>query len=207
MQRRSAALSPGNSYADIGRGPIARASCFVQHDCRMSTDLTRLDPYDDDGALRVFVEAPRGSSLKLEYDPHLRVFTVSRELPLGVLYPFDWGFIPGTRGDDGDPLDALALHHSSTYPGVLLPCRILGMVEIVQRERKGTPEVNNRIIATPRWHTALEELKEARDLPKVAREQLERFFLTTATMTGKRLKIKGWASQRDTERFIAKNLA
>jgi len=173
----------------------------------MDDDLLRLDPYNDEGALRVFVEAPRGSSLKFEYDPHLGVFSVSRELPLGVTYPFDWGFIPGTLGDDGDPLDALVLHHSSTYPGVLLPCRILGMVEIVQREGKGRPEVNNRIIATPCWHTALDDLEEARDLPKTAREQLEQFFLTTATLTEKRLKIKGWATRRDTEKFIAKSLA
>jgi inorganic pyrophosphatase len=122
-----------------------------------------------------------------------------------VTYSFDWGFVPGTLGDDGDPLDALVLHHSSTYPGLLLPCPILGMVEIVQREGKGRPEVNNRIIATPRWHTALDDLEEAGDLPKTARKQLEQFFLTTATLTGKRLEIKGWATRRDTEKFIAKS--
>jgi inorganic pyrophosphatase len=174
----------------------------------MKTRIDRLAPYDEDGALRVIVESPRGSSIKLELDPDLGIFTVSRELPLGVVYPFDWGFIPGTQGDDGDPLDAMALHHSSTYPGVLLPCRILGMVEVVQREGKhGASQINNRIIATPRWHTPLKELAEARDLPKSARQQIEQFFMTTAEMTGKRLKIKGWASRRFTEGFIEKNLA
>jgi inorganic pyrophosphatase len=173
----------------------------------MSRHIEALGPYDDDGALRLIVEAPRGSSLKLEHDPAVGLFTVSRELPLGVVYPFDWGFVPGTRGDDGDPLDAMALHHSSTYPGVLLPCRIIGMVEIVQREGKKAPQVNNRIIATPRWHTPLKDLEEASDLPRSSRRQIEQFFLTTAAMTGKQLKIKGWATRRDTERFIAKNLA
>ena len=73
----------------------------------MAHDLTKLETYDDQGSLRVVVESPRGSSLKLDFDPKLRLFTISRELPLGVAYPFDWGFIPGTRGDDGDPLDAM----------------------------------------------------------------------------------------------------
>src|ERR1700674_1018307 len=56
--------------------------------------------------------------------PKLGIFTISRELPLGVACSFDWGFIPGTRGDDGDPLDAMVLHHQSSYPGAVLLCRI-----------------------------------------------------------------------------------
>jgi len=55
----------------------------------MSADLTKLRAYDDEGALRVIVESPRQSPLKLKYEPALQMFTVSRELPLGVVYPFD----------------------------------------------------------------------------------------------------------------------
>src|SRR5437773_2507037 len=111
----------------------------------MARDLTKLETYDEDGSLRVVVESPRGSALKLDFDPKLRLFTIARELPLGVAYPFDWGFIPGTRGDDSDPLDAMVLHHQPSYPGVVLPCRILGMVEIEQRAGNSKPEVNNQI--------------------------------------------------------------
>jgi len=173
----------------------------------MSGDLTRLLPFDDDGALRVIVESPRGSAVKLAYDPSLRTFSVSRALPLGVVYPFDWGFIPGTLGDDGDPVDAMALHPASSYPGVVLPCRILGMVEVVQREGKSRPKVNNRVIATPSWHSPLDKIGEARDLPRRAKAEIEQFFLTVATMTGKRLTIKGWATRRDTARFLQRKLA
>src|SRR5882724_9016683 len=99
----------------------------------MTGDLTRLEPYNDDGTLRVIVESPRSSSLKVEFDPKLRLFTISRELPLGVAYPFDWGFIPGTRGEDGDPLDALILNEdASTWPGVVVPVRLLGVLRIDQ---------------------------------------------------------------------------
>jgi inorganic pyrophosphatase len=172
----------------------------------MTRDLTKLAPYDDEGALRVVVESPRGSSLKLEYDPAVRMFSISRELPLGIAYPFDWGFIPGTLGEDGDPLDAMALHHATSFPGVLLPCRILGMVEVVQREGRGRPQVNNRIITTPHWHRPLAKLTEARDLPLPARREIEQFFVAAAAMTGKRLTLKGWASRRTTEKFVEANL-
>jgi inorganic pyrophosphatase len=174
----------------------------------VTRDLTKLSPFDDDGALRVIVEAPRGSSLKLDYDPSLRIFTVSRDLSLGVVYPFDWGFVPGTRGEDGDPLDAMVLHPGSTYPGVLLPCRILGMVKLVQRDRdEKKTEINNRLIATPSWHTALKEFKEARDLPASWRAEFEELFLTVAKLSGKKLKLKGWASRRAAEKFVRANFA
>jgi inorganic pyrophosphatase len=171
----------------------------------MARDLTKLDTYDGDGSLRVVVESPRGSSLKLDFDPKLRLFTISRELPLGVAYPFDWGFIPGTLGEDGDPVDAMVLHHQPSYPGVVLPCRILGMVEVVQREGRGKAEVNNRIIATPSWHQALSMLEEARDLPKGVREQIEQFFVSSVAFTGKQITIKGWGSAIATKDFIDRN--
>jgi inorganic pyrophosphatase len=169
----------------------------------MAPNLARLAPYDDDDALRVVVESPRGSTLKLEYEPDQGLFTVARALPLGLAYPFDWGFVPGTIAADGDPVDALAIHHASSYPGVVLPCRVLGMVELEQKDPKAKKkQVNNRIIATPAWHEPLKALTEARDLPKSIREELEYFFVTVAAFTGKKIDIRGWASRRATERFI-----
>jgi inorganic pyrophosphatase len=97
----------------------------------MKANLGKLSPYDDDGALRIIVESPR--ALRPSWNTTLISICspYPGKLPLGVAYPFDWGFIPATRGEDGDPLDAMALHHTSTYPVVLLPCRILGMVVVV----------------------------------------------------------------------------
>ena len=87
----------------------------------MSPALLEIPAYADDGALRVIVECPRGSCLKFDYDAEHGVFEVGRPLPLGMSYPFDWGFIPGTRAPDGDPIDALMLNDVATYPGVLIP--------------------------------------------------------------------------------------
>jgi inorganic pyrophosphatase len=99
----------------------------------------------------------------------------------------------------------MVLHHQPSYPGVVLPCRILGMVEIAQREGKSKPEVNNRIIATPNWHHALRELEEARDLPESVRKQIEQFFVSAVAFTGKELTIKGWATSKKTKAFVEKN--
>jgi inorganic pyrophosphatase len=87
----------------------------------------------------VLVESPRGASVKLQYDEQLKAFTVVRALPLGVTYPFDWDFVPGTKAEDGDPLDVLALHNSRTYPGVVLPCRAIGVVQL-RPARRGWQE-------------------------------------------------------------------
>jgi inorganic pyrophosphatase len=85
-------------------------------------NFAKLQPFKEDGDLNMVVETPRGSSVLLRYDPKARVFTVSRALTLGLSYPFDWGFIPGTEAKDGDPVDALALHDNRTFsPGCCWP--------------------------------------------------------------------------------------
>ena len=104
-----------------------------------------IEAFGASGELRMIVETPQGSAVKLKYDLKLKIFTVSKSLPLGLTYPFDWGFIPGTQGEDGDPLDALAIHDASTYPGVMLPCRLLGMIDLKQKSENGW-EANPRFI-------------------------------------------------------------
>jgi inorganic pyrophosphatase len=87
--------------------------------------LSNLPAFNEDGSVHAVVEAPKGSLIKLKYESKLRVFTISHSLPLGLSYPFDWGFVPSTQAPDGDPLDIFILHEGSTYPGVVLPCRPL----------------------------------------------------------------------------------
>jgi inorganic pyrophosphatase len=164
-------------------------------------NLWTLSPFDED-AVRVVVESPRGSSIKLEYLPEAEIFQVSRSLPLGMTYPFDWGFVPGTRADDGDPVDAMAIHFSSSFPGVILPCRLLGMVEVGERKKSGARQTNNRLIVTPAWHEPLRELTDARDLPESMRHELEQFFLAVTAFTHKKVEILGWEGARKAHRFL-----
>ncbi len=95
--------------------------------------LNELPHEDEDGILRAVVEAPKGARVKTKWDPELGAMVAGRTLPLGLCYPFDWGFIPGTRAEDGDPLDALILcEDASTWPGVVVPVRALGVLRIDQ---------------------------------------------------------------------------
>jgi len=100
------------------------------------TNLFKLPTFSDDGNLRVVVETPRGSQAKLDYDPKLETFTLAKSLLTGLSYPYDWGFIPATRAEDGDPLDVMVIHNAGTFPGLVLTCKIIGVLQVEHRKRK-----------------------------------------------------------------------
>jgi len=155
------------------------------------TKLNKLEPFDEAGHVRMVVETPRHSTVKLEYDTKTAQFAVSHGLALGVSYPFDWGFVPGTLGEDGDPLDALALHENTTYPGVVLTCVAVGIVDLEQKSKK-TRISNPRLILRPVWSQRMDAVEEATKLPKKLKEQLEQFFISADFFTGKEPRIAGW---------------
>jgi inorganic pyrophosphatase len=163
--------------------------------------LLDIPAYAGDGALHVLVECPRGSRLKFDYDPELGVFEVGRPLPLGMSYPFDWGFIPGTRAPDGDPVDALVLHDVATYPGVLIKGRAVGMVKLRETPaRSGRSRENHRIVLLPAWRD--EHAAAAESLPAQVREQLEQFFVDVVKFTDKRVQVMGWASAGEADASV-----
>ena len=85
------------------------------------TNYTKLPTWADKACVYAVVETPRGSRAKLEFDPKLRVFTLAKPLLLGLTYPYDWGFIPSTKADDGDPVDVLIIHDADVSgPSVAL---------------------------------------------------------------------------------------
>ena len=94
------------------------------------------------------VETPRGSRVKLNFDPKLQVFMLRKSLMVGLTYPYDWGFIPSTCAEDGDPLDILIIHEAPTYHGLVLRCKPIGILELMQR-KNGKQERNDRVFALP----------------------------------------------------------
>ena len=84
------------------------------------TNLLKLPTWADKQHIYAVIETPRGSTCKLDFDPQLRAFTLAKPLMAGLAYPYDWGFIPSTKAEDGDPLDVLVIHNAQTYPGVVL---------------------------------------------------------------------------------------
>lgn len=167
-------------------------------------DLHKLPVRTKHGDVHVVVETPRGSAAKLEFDPKLQVFTLSKALILGLTYPYDWGFIPSTEGEDGDPVDVLVIHDAATAPGLVLKCKIIGVLEVLQNKKGKKGLRNDRLIAVPRDSHREHESKDARDLSKPVRKEIEKFFVATDELEDKQLKFLGWKGPKTGERLIDK---
>jgi inorganic pyrophosphatase len=155
--------------------------------------LHKLDAFAENDVFHVVVESPRGSMVKLKWDPRLGVMSVSRPLNLGLSFPYDWGFVPSTEGPDGDPVDALVYWDVSSYPGVVIPCRAIGVVKVDQRGAGGEIRVrNDRIVAVP-TQVRREHVSAPGDFPARIREELNQFFLAATALEGKDANILGWA--------------
>jgi inorganic pyrophosphatase len=156
------------------------------------SNLLKLPPFGEDGDLRVVVETPRGSRAKLDYDPELKTFTLSKSLLAGLTYPYDWGFVPATTCDDGDPLDVMVIHEAATFPGLLLSCKIIGVLQVEQHSKGKKSKRNDRLFAVPRDSHAERDLDDIRKLSSAQREELVKFFIATDELEEKQLKILGW---------------
>jgi inorganic pyrophosphatase len=161
-------------------------------------DLHKLPVRSKDGDVHVVVETPRGSAAKLEFDPDLQAFTLSKSLMLGLSYPYDWGFIPSTKGEDGDPIDVLVLHDAATS----LKCKIIGVLEVLQKESGKQKIRNDRLIAVPRDSHREKSEDDARKLRKQVREEIEKFFVATDELDDKELKFLGWKGPKTGEKLI-----
>lgn len=148
----------------------------------------KLSPFAEDGTLNVVIETPRHSRNKYAYDPASGLFALRKVLPIGMSFPFDFGFVPGTKGDDGDPLDVLVLMDEPSYPGCLVRCHPLGVFEANQTE-DGATERNDRLIAHAAASSRTSTPKELGDLgPDVAKE-IEAFFINYNQLAGKKFKV------------------
>jgi inorganic pyrophosphatase len=155
------------------------------------TNLLKIPTWADEEHIYAVIETPRGSTCKLDFDAGLRAFTLAKPLMAGLTYPYDWGFIPSTKAEDGDPLDVLVIHDAQTYPGVVLRCRPVGILEVEQKS-KGKKERNDRVFAVPDRSPIETDLQDVRDLPSRARDELEQFFRATNALEDKELEFLGW---------------
>jgi inorganic pyrophosphatase len=155
------------------------------------TNFAKLPTWADKQHVYAVVETPRGSRAKLEFDPKLGAFTLAKPLLAGLTYPYDWGFIPSTRAEDGDPLDVLIIHDAATYPGLVLKCKPIGVLEVVQTS-KGKKERNDRVFVVPDRSPFEGDLQDIRRLPSRAIEELEKFFEATDALESKKLEFQGW---------------
>ena len=170
-------------------------------------DLESLPPFADGDHLHVVVESPRGSAIKLKYDRTLGAMTLNRPLVAGLTYPFDWGFVPGTRAEDGDPVDAMVFWDVATYPGVVIVCRALGVVRVEQNRADGRGrERNDRILAVP-VAAPRETRSRIAELPERVRQELEEFFRMAVLFRGKDATFLGWGEADEALALVRRSIA
>jgi inorganic pyrophosphatase len=151
-------------------------------------DPIELPPLDGDGKIQVVIETPKGSRNKYSFDPELRIFSLKKVLPAGMAFPYDFGFVPSTKAEDGDPTDVLVLMDEPAFPGCLLKCRIIGIIE-GQQGKKEKGERNDRIIAVEEANHSYAHVRHVKDLGKKFSRELEEFFVNYHELDGKKYRI------------------
>lgn len=177
-------------------------------------DPTTLEPYHrkpkdstsgtakpNEELLQVVIETPRGSRNKYSFDPEQRVFRLKSALPAGMVFPFDFGFVPSTTGGDGDPLDVLVLLEEPAFPGCVLLVRLLGAIEVEQTE-KGKTKRNDRLIAVAEVSQLFANLKTVDDLPRQLRREIDEFFTTYHRLQGKQSRTLRWKNPAGAQPLI-----
>ena len=150
-----------------------------------------LKPIDaDSGHVNAIIETPQGSRNKFEYDEKLGIFKLGGALPLGSVFPFDFGYVPSTRADDGDPLDVLILMDEPAFTGCLVPARLIGVIEANQTE-EGKTTRNDRLIAVAAKSRNHSHVRFLGDLNKNLVHEIERFFISYNVTKGKKFEILG----------------
>ena len=126
---------------------------------------------------------------KFDYDPESRLFTLGGLLPKGLMFPYDFGFIPSTLGDDGDPVDIMIIMDEPAHVGCMLDVRIIGVIEADQTE-DGKKTVNNRLIGIALHSYMHQHLDSVQDIDKATLDEVEEFFISYNKSRGKRFNVK-----------------
>ncbi len=159
----------------------------------------------DSKHIHVIIETPKGSGTKYTFDPETELFKLTKILPQGLNFPLHFGFIPGTKGEDGDPLDVLVLMDEPSYPGILIEGKVLGVIEAEQTEHGKTMR-NDRLIASAVKSHRYKEFNDISDLDKYLLEEIINFFITYNNMSDKTFKPLGNKGSQTAIGLIKKQL-
>jgi inorganic pyrophosphatase len=152
------------------------------------------------------IETPNGSRSKYYYDPENDFFLLKKILPSGTSFPLDFGFIPNTKGEDGDPLDVLVIMDYPSYPGCVVECRVIGVLEAEQKEKDKKPVRNDRIVAVAQESLCYSDLKKLDDLNKNLLNELIHFFEYYNKMAGKEFRFLKTKNKNAALKLIRKNM-
>ena len=167
--------------------------------------LDQLAPYDDDD-LVVVIETAKGSQNKYTYESRFGTFVLGGVLPAGAVFPFDFGFVPGTRGEDGDPLDVLVLMDAAAFAGCIVRCRLIGGIEAEQSE-DGRLVRNDRLIAVAAKSLTHRSLQDIGDVSVDLVAQIEHFFVSYNAAKGKTFRPTGRSNRARARQLVEAGVA
>lgn len=161
----------------------------------------KLPPLNSDGTANVIVETPKGHRNKLKYDEEHAVFKLSGVLAAGHVFPYDFGFLPGTQGSDGDPLDVLVMMDEPVFPGCLVPTRLIGVIE-AEQTGKGETTRNDRLIGVATDSHEYRDVRTLEDLNAHLLDEVEHFFISYNQVKGKEFRPLGRFGPERAEKLV-----
>jgi inorganic pyrophosphatase len=170
-------------------------------------NLTKL-PHQLDakkGTCRAIIETPKGSRNKFDYDPESRLFMLAGLLPEGMMFPFDFGFVPSTLGDDGDPLDILVMMDAPAHAGCLVDVRLIGVIS-AEQVQDGNKQTNDRLLGVAIHSYNHQGLATIDDVNKSELSQLEEFFVSYNKQRGKKFRITGTGGPGKAVKFLKRGI-
>jgi inorganic pyrophosphatase len=170
-------------------------------------DPTRLSPFDsaDKHMFRVVIETPKGSRNKFAFNPDDHIFELKKVLPAGMTFPYDFGFVPSTEADDGDPVDVLVLMDEPAFPGCVLKCRPIGVIQGEQGLKKKKVR-NDRIIAVERDAHSWADIKTVGDLGKQFVRELEEFFVDYHKLSAEQYRVLGLKGRAQARKLVESSM-
>jgi len=170
-------------------------------------DLTQLSNKLDEkhGTCRAIIETPKGCRNKFDYDPDADLFALGGLLPEGMMFPFDFGFIPSTLGEDGDPLDVMVLMDAPAHVGCLIDIRIIGVIQATQTEA-GKTERNDRLLGVAVHSYDHQDLRSIKQVNDTLLHQVEAFFVSYNKQRGKKFFIEATGGPRKAIKFLQQGM-
>jgi inorganic pyrophosphatase len=150
-------------------------------------DLSRIPAQPKQGIINVLIEITAGSKNKYEYDKDLQAFALDRVLYSSVQYPYDYGFVPNTLADDGDPLDGMVLIDEPTFPGCIIAARPIGMLEMIDGGDR-----DEKILCVPDKDPRYAGVKSLKDVSPHRLDEIAEFFRSYKNLEKKVTEIRGW---------------
>ena len=162
-------------------------------------ELSQIPAQPKSGIVNVLIEIPAGSKNKYEFDKDLGAFALDRVLYASVQYPYDYGFIPNTLADDGDPLDGMVIMDQPTFPGCVIAARPIGMLEMIDGGDR-----DEKILCVPDADPRYAGVASLKDIASHRLDEIAEFFRTYKNLEKKVTEILGWKDIEDVAPLVEK---